>query len=91
MRVLSESSVNDDERLIYAFRCCLSRPPSDYELERLRLFLREQKESFRVDAQGARDVVATVAFPHGLDEATCAAWVAVSRLLMNLDEFVTRD
>jgi hypothetical protein len=90
-RVLSAALVRDDERLMYAFRCCISRPPTEYELERLRVFLQAQHESFQVDAQGARDVVAAAALPKAIDEVQYAAWVAVSRLLMNLDEFVTRD
>jgi hypothetical protein len=72
-RVLKER-LDDRERLDYAFRLCLSRPPGDAERERLEQFLKQQLQEFR-----------------GGPDASRAAWTAVSRVLMNLDEFITRE
>jgi hypothetical protein len=72
-RLLKERP-DDRERLDYAFRLCLSRPPVSAERERLEQFLKQQLEELR-----------------GVPEASEAAWTAVSRVLMNLDEFITRE
>jgi hypothetical protein len=72
-RVLKERP-DDRERLDYAFRLCLSRPPGSAERERLEQFLKQQLEELR-----------------GVPGAAEAAWTAVSRVLMNLDEFITRE
>ena len=90
-RVLAQSSAGEDQRMIHAFRYCMSRPPSNYELTRLLSFLHQQRESFQTDVKSMRDVLPAGTTAHGESEATCAAWVAVSRVLMNLDEFVTRN
>jgi hypothetical protein len=31
VRVLREGGMNDEERIVYAFRCCVARPPSTKE------------------------------------------------------------
>ena len=90
-RVLAESSAGENQRMIRAFRYCMSRPPSKYELERLLSFLGQQRESFEADAKSVGDVLPAGAAADDESEATFAAWVAVSRVLMNLDEFVTRN
>jgi hypothetical protein len=90
-RVLAESSRDENDRMILAFQYCMSRSPSDYELERLRSLLQQQRRSFQADTKSARDVMPAGAAGDSEYEATIAAWVAVSRVLMNLDEFVTRN
>ena len=90
-RVLAASDAGEKRRMTRAFRYCMSRPPTNYELERLLSFLGQQKESFAADAEAARDVLPAGAAAQGESQATHAAWVAVSRVLLNLDEFVTRN
>jgi len=72
-RVEREGGATLADRLDYAFRLCLSRPPSERERERLAAFHDQQARIFEKEG-GAHP-----------------AWVGVSRVLLNLDEFITRE
>jgi hypothetical protein len=77
------------DRLNYAFAVTLGRGPSDHEAERLGTF-------FDNTVKNLRDHPETVAamFPNhleGVPQLDAAAWVEVSRVLLNLDEFITRE
>ena len=74
-RVLKEGGASDDDRLAYGFRLCTARPPSAHEREVLGRLLARQREKS----------AATEA------DAEIAAWTAVGRVLLNLDEFITRE
>lgn len=89
VRVLSEKPGSVDDRLEYAFRLCLARPPSKTEKERLVRYYREQKKILTEDpeAVGKRFPIETI---EGLDPEEAAAWVGLGRVLLNLDEFITR-
>ncbi|MGP0064265.1 MAG: PSD1 and planctomycete cytochrome C domain-containing protein [Isosphaeraceae bacterium] len=67
----------DRDRIRYAFLLCLSRPPSDRELETLERVLIEERAESR--SSGART------------DAVPPEWLTVARVLLNLDEFVTRS
>jgi hypothetical protein len=97
-RVLREGSDGDPERLRYAFRLCLAREPSPAEANRLEKYLHLQLEEFRaapaeaqalLDPAGKRDAGARPA--PDADTPRRAAWTAVARVLLNLDEFITRE
>ena len=85
-RILAESQGNDQERIRLAFRLCLSREPKPHELQRLsQLLKQEQTGTVEVASlNGAPKVPPTSANNFN-------AWVAVSRALLNLDEFITRE
>ncbi len=90
-RVLKESpSPADAERLRLAFRLCLSREPSATENDRLARLLASQRESFANDAKAA-ETLAPATRPEGVAAGEAAAWTAVARVLLNLDEFITRE
>ncbi|HVX64398.1 MAG TPA: PSD1 and planctomycete cytochrome C domain-containing protein [Pirellulales bacterium] len=90
-RVLKESpSPADAERLRQAFRLCLAREPSATENDRLAQLLASQRESFAKDAKAA-ETLAPATRPEGIAAAEAAAWTAVARVLLNLDEFITRE
>ena len=67
----------------------LGRSPTPKEKDRLLTFYEEQKALLR----GNRHAIKTL-FPaadlEGVQRSEAAAWVAVGRLLLNLDEFITR-
>ena len=80
----------DGDRLSVAFRRCLARAPAQSELTRLHQLLDRQRRAFADDAKAARQAGPTER-PAAVNEPEAAAWTAVARVLMNLDEFITRE
>jgi hypothetical protein len=70
---------SDESQLKYMFHLALCRHPSTQELEFLQTFLRDQRRKFASSMAGSEA------------KAVQYAWVAVARVLMNLDEFITRE
>jgi hypothetical protein len=89
-RVLKEPAGDDAERLRFAFRLCLARPPSAGELKRLGEFLSHQRAEFASAPEEARRLVPADLSPQ-TDVPQLAAWTMVARVLLNLDEFITRE
>jgi mono/diheme cytochrome c family protein len=89
-RILSQASEYDEARLRFAVQASLARDPSPQELARLTEFLKAQREQFEKDPAAAKSV-ASPTRPAGVDEPTSATWTAVARVLINLDEFITRE
>ena len=80
----------DSERIHYAVRLCLARPPSNFEQKRLADLLNQQRTDIESDPGDAHlPVPATV--PAGINPRELAAWTTVARVLLNLDEFITRE
>jgi hypothetical protein len=91
VRVLKESpSVADAERLRYAFRLCFAREPSAMESGRLAQLLDRQRQTFAAASADA-EKVAPANRPAEIGAVDAAAWTAVARVLVNLDEFITRE
>ena len=67
----------DRDRLRHAFLLCLSRSPLDRELKTLETVLNEERAELTVG--GKRN------------PALPLEWVTIARVLLNLDEFVTRE
>ena len=88
-RLLSQPLADDSARLTRAFEFCLTRAPNSQELNRLTSYLQSQREEFANATELAElqplPPVAGIAEPEG------AAWTMVCRVLMNLDEFITRE
>ena len=89
-KTLKEGGTDDEQRIRYAFRRALSRSPESHEAGRLLNYLKGQEAAFRNDAAGAA-AVSPRDLPAGVDRATGAAWTSVARVLINLDEFITRE
>jgi mono/diheme cytochrome c family protein len=88
--------VNDKERITYAFRRCVGRKPAADELKELTSLLRREEEHVGegwVDAAtlatGKSGPVAGL--PKGATPAKLAAYTVVSRVLLNLDETITKE
>ncbi|HJZ59124.1 MAG TPA: DUF1553 domain-containing protein [Gemmataceae bacterium] len=91
MRVLTEKKgAPDADRVVYAMRLCVGRPVSDAERDRLLALLGEFRKLTAKDPAGAAKLLGTHK-PDGVPAAEAAAWVALARALLNLDEFVTRE
>lgn len=89
-RLLKDSGQSDEARLVQGFRFCLGRQPSSQERQVLTRLLAQQLEAFRNKPEEARPL-APAQKPNGVDAARFAAWTMVSRVLLNLDEFITRE
>lgn len=88
-RVLRENLGSPSDRLDYVFQLCVGRWPEPDERDRLLQFYRQQKEIL-----ARKPELAAGLFPaqgvEGLNSTEAAVWVSVSRVLLNLDEFITR-
>lgn len=87
-RILSESTGDDSARLQVAFRWCFSREPTAPELQRLLKLLEEQRSAFSTEVA---QKFAPPNLPTTVTPTEAAAWTAVARVLINLDEFITRE
>jgi hypothetical protein len=76
------------DKLKFAFRACLSRPPSAKEVQRLEQLYNEALATYRKDAVAAKAMATEPIGPaaQGADLADLAAWTNVSNVLLNLDE-----
>jgi mono/diheme cytochrome c family protein len=88
-RVLGEPGT-DDQRLTRAFRCALSRSPSAEEKQRLRKLLDEELAALKKNPEEAKQILGSKA-PRDADPVQLAAWTTVSRVILNLDETITRE
>lgn len=89
VRVLQDSAPGWNERLDTAFQLCLSRKPSRSERDRLASYYEEQKKLNEKDAEALKQLTPNPV--PGVQPAEVAAWTGLSRVLMNLDEFITRE
>jgi hypothetical protein len=88
-RLVREAPKDFRNRLSYAYELALARPPASQETQRLANYFDSEMSSFGKDPKAAREL-----FPapvEGVAPAEAAAWVGVSRVLLNLDEFITRE
>ncbi len=90
LRLLASPAGDDSRRLILACELCLSREPNSVELARLRNFLQHQRSRFAADEKAAA-AFSPPSLPEFISPVEGATWTALSRVLMNLDEFITRE
>jgi hypothetical protein len=80
LRVLAE---RPEDRITYSFRLCTGRTPTETEKQRIVSYLDTQRGILAKDSAAAAKLL-----PVAPEEA---AWTAVGRVLLNLDEFITRE
>src|SRR5205814_3595953 len=96
MKTLREGGADDRQRITYAVRRCLSRKPTEAEAQELLSLLRKEAARF-ADGKVNPWALASAhpndppALPKGATPAQAAAWTAVSRVLLNLDETITKE
>src|SRR5262249_44677724 len=96
LRTLDEGGKSDAERLTYAFRRCVARAPGVRESTVLLALLHKQEERFSKGGAkpwelAAADPARPPKLPEGATPTQLAAWTAVSRVLLNLDETITKE
>ncbi|MFV0446299.1 MAG: PSD1 and planctomycete cytochrome C domain-containing protein [Planctomycetaceae bacterium] len=80
-------SSDDARNLTFAFRSCVAREPTAAEQSLLLDVLTQQRQQFETHLSAATEVVgAACDDPGGL-----AAWTVVCRILLNLDETITKE
>jgi hypothetical protein len=85
-RVLAEATLkNDAAKLAWAFRLCLSRPPSEAELASLGKLLKEAR--YHYEHASPEEVKAMAGGEVSVERAALAA---TTRIILNTDEFITR-
>jgi hypothetical protein len=91
---LAEGGASDRSRLEYTFRRCLTRAPEDSEIATLETFLRKQRQRIAAGELAPESIVNTAEptdWPGSRDLAELAAWTLTARVLLNLDETITRQ
>ena len=89
-RLLKEEAKSDGERLERAVRLCLARQPAPDERQRLLDLLNQELAAFEKSPDEAAALLPKQKDP-SLDNKQLAAWTTVSRVLLNLDETITRE
>ncbi|MEZ5401235.1 MAG: PSD1 and planctomycete cytochrome C domain-containing protein [Bryobacteraceae bacterium] len=83
-KTLADGGASDAGRLTYAFRRCVSREPGQAESTALLKLLHSQEARFASGELKAAEFA-------GADSPKLAAWTAVARVLLNLDETITKE
>jgi hypothetical protein len=90
-RLLRIDVESDEARIDRAFLVALARPANDKERTSLKKFLDVQREHFRANAADAEKLIrAGIAPAAGLDQIEHAAWMSLARVVLNLQETITR-
>jgi hypothetical protein len=93
LRVWQHGGRDDRERIDYAFELCTGRKPNAAEVKTISSLLHDENQFF--ENRTARAV--TVSSPDAKDPPQevnlekVAAWTMVSRVLLNLDETITKE
>ncbi len=77
-------------RLRYGFRLCVAREPDTFEDGTLRNVLGQEQERFRQKPDAAKALMPKDA-PAGLQATEYVPWFSLARVLLNLDETITRE
>lgn len=85
VRIHREARHDDPARLVHAFQLALARPIQAAESERLLAYLELQRKLLAGESDAASELREHL--PPGID----AAWVGLASVLLNLDEFITRE
>ncbi|MBI3471717.1 MAG: DUF1553 domain-containing protein, partial [Candidatus Solibacter usitatus] len=83
-RTLRDGGATRERRLAYAFRRCLSRGPTEAESAELMALLDKQAKRFGEGKLNPKDLAES-------DSPELAAWTVVARVLLNLDETITKE
>jgi hypothetical protein len=92
-RIMTEGGEAPEERVAWAWRQTLQRPPRLEETATVLPLYHRQIAEYRGQADAANALVATGQAPvaDDLDRAELAAWTHVARVLFNLHETITRN
>jgi hypothetical protein len=81
---------NDHSAVRAMFRACLTRPPDERELARVARLHQDHRSWYRSREQEAQ-ALTVEDLPAGATLPEMAALIATANVIMNLDEFITRE
>ena len=95
-RTLEEGGSSDEERITYAFTRALARTPTDSEIAELRSLLDKERKRFADGWLNPNELTSGKVeppsdLPKGVTPTQWAAYTVVSRVLLNLDETITKQ
>lgn len=91
-RAITEGGSSDQDRLAFAFRCCVARHPTEQEAALLLDVLQQQTHRFIKQEAASLELASTeVSEVGGITPGQLAAWTVVSRIILNLDETITKE
>jgi hypothetical protein len=95
-KTLAEGGQTDQERITYAFRSALARSPQPDEMSDLMSLLNKERQRIADGWVNAAEVGAGTNgipknLPAGATPTQLAAYTVVSRVLLNLDETITKE
>jgi len=93
---LEEGGTSDSQRITYAFRRALARTPTDAECTELLSLLDKERARFAQGWLNPNELTAGRTeppkdLPKGVTPTQWAAYTVVSRVLLNLDETITKE
>jgi hypothetical protein len=91
LRLARDSRYDRDQRVTDAFRRCLGRTPTAHESAIVAQVYEEHRTLYAAEPESAAQLLGDESPPPEVAPPEAAAWVAVARTLLNLDEFITRE
>ena len=93
-RILAEPNLaNDEQRIDFAFRVALTRPPKPMEVAYLNQFLVKREAALAADQKAAYQLVSSLRncrMPAGIKAGDLVKWFTLASVLLNLDEAITK-
>jgi len=89
-RILKEGQGSNAEKIAFGFQLCLARQPDATEAKVLNGLLARQLKSFEAKPAEAKALLKGHDLA-GNSETNLAAWTIAARVLLNLDETITRE
>lgn len=89
-RMMLDGGPNPAARVAYGFRRCVSRRPTEPEVGRVLGFYQAELSRYQKDPKAASEVVKGYSSP-SLSITEQAAWTMVARVLLNMDETITKE
>ena len=96
LKTVREGGATDRQRVVFAFRSLLSRKPAEPEIAELLALFNRQRQRLLAGELNAwnlatNDPDKAFALPKNVRMEELAAWTAVARVLLNLDETITKE
>ena len=96
LRILREGGATDAERADYAYRLCTARSIRDHEHATVATLLRDTRQRLADGWLNPREIATGQAtklpeLPPNATPQDAAAWTIVARVLLNLDETLTKS